>query len=89
MEKGRERNIKITGALVCNSGKALTDAVLKGLGIAQLPDYYVQEHIRNKRIVSLLENFRQDDDHIWAIYPHNRHLSSKIRMLVDFLADHL
>ena len=89
MENGKERNIKIKGSLSCNSGKALTDAVLKGIGIAQLPGYYVREHLESKNILSLLENFRQEDDHIWAIYPHNRHLSSKIRMLVDFLADNL
>ncbi len=26
---------------------------------------------------------------IWAVYPQNRHLSPKIRLLADYLAEHL
>lgn len=35
--------------------------------------------------MSLLEHYREEADGIWGIYPHNRHLSPKVRMLLDFL----
>ncbi|MEZ9820702.1 LysR substrate-binding domain-containing protein [Shewanella sp. 10N.286.45.A1] len=88
-EKGKARNVRIKGNLSCNSGHALVDAAIKGLGIIQLPDYYVNPFIASGELVSLLENNRQADEGIWALYPHNRHLSPKVRMLLDFLGDKL
>lgn len=85
-EKGKARNVRVKGNLSCNSGHALVDAAIKGLGIIQLPDYYVNPYIASGELVSLLENNRQADEGIWALYPHNRHLSPKVRMLLDFLA---
>ncbi|MCL1049261.1 LysR substrate-binding domain-containing protein [Shewanella abyssi] len=88
-EKGKARNVRIKGNLSCNSGHALVDAAIKGLGIIQLPDYYVSEFIESGKLVPLLENNRQAVEGIWALYPHNRHLSPKVRMLLDFLGEKL
>lgn len=86
-ENGQHRHIRVKGNLNCNSGWALVDAALKGLGIIQLPDYYVQVDLDAGRLVPILDEFRAPDDGIWAIYPHNRHLSPKVRLLLDHL-DH-
>ncbi|MDO6694772.1 LysR family transcriptional regulator [Aliiglaciecola sp. 3_MG-2023] len=88
-ESGKEKNIRVNGKLRYNSGFGLVDAALKGLGIVQLPDYYVQEHLQSGSLISLLDNYRAPDEGIWAIYPQNRHLSPKIRLLVDYLAEQL
>ncbi len=88
-ESGREKNIRVTGRLRYNSGFSLVDAALKGLGIVQLPDYYVQPHLQSGELITLLDNHRVPDEGIWAVYPQNRHLSPKIRLLVDYLAEHL
>ncbi|WP_078083325.1 LysR substrate-binding domain-containing protein [Microbulbifer mangrovi] len=84
-EQGRSRNIRVNGSFRCNSGRALVDAAVKGIGIVQLPDYYVDEYLQGGQLVSLLEHYRERDDGIWGIYPHNRHLSPKVSMLLDFL----
>ena len=88
-EAGAERNIRVNGKIRYNSGYSLVDAALKGLGIVQLPDYYVQKHLENGRLMTVLDEYREQEEGIWAIYPHNRHLSPKIRLLVDYLAEHL
>lgn len=88
-DNGKEKNIRVTGRLRYNSGFSLADAALKGLGIVQLPDYYVQQHLKQGKLMTLLDNFREHDEGIWAVYPHNRHLSPKIRLLVDYLATSL
>jgi len=88
-DAGKEKNIRVTGRLRYNSGYSLVDAALKGLGIVQLPDYYVQHYLKNGELVTLLDNYREPDEGIWAVYPHNRHLSPKIRLLVDYLAEHI
>jgi len=88
-ESGKEKNIRVTGSVRYNSGYSLVDAAIKGLGIVQLPDYYVQKHLESGELVSLLDNLREPEEAIWALYPHNRHLSPKIRLLLDYLAAHL
>ncbi|MBD3640482.1 MAG: LysR family transcriptional regulator [Marinobacter sp.] len=88
-EDGKERNIKVNGNIGCNSGRALVDAALKGIGIVQLPDYYVLPYIETGQLVSLLDHLREPDEGIWALYPHNRHLSPKVRMLLDYLGQEL
>ena len=86
---GKEKNIRVSGNIRCNSGYGLVDAALKGIGIIQLPDYYVQPYIDGGQLITMLDNYREAEEGVWALYPHNRHLSSKIRMLVDFLAEGL
>jgi DNA-binding transcriptional LysR family regulator len=88
-ESDKEKSIRVTGRLKYNNGYSLTDAALKGLGIVQLPDYYVLQYIQSGELVALLDNYRAPDEGIWAIYPQNRHLSPKIRVLVDYLAEQL
>ncbi|MGK0291171.1 MAG: DNA-binding transcriptional LysR family regulator [bacterium] len=85
-EKGKKHIVRINGSIHCNSGHALTDAVLKGIGIVQLPDYYVQRHIKRGDLVTILDNYREPSEGIWPLYPQNRHLSPKIRLLVEFLS---
>ncbi|WP_426222476.1 LysR family transcriptional regulator [Psychrobacter sp. DWR1-2-3] len=85
----KEKNLRVSGTVQYNSGHSLVDAALKGLGIVQLPDYYVQQYLALGELVSLLDNYREPEESIWAIYPHNRHLSPKIRLLVDYLAERL
>ena len=89
VENGKLRNRRVGFAWSCNSGLVARDAALKGLGIVQLPDYYVQEELKQGLLVSLLEEYRLPDDGIWVVYPHNRHLSPKVKLLVDFLVKKL
>ena len=89
LKSRKPHQVRITGSIRCNSGAALVDAALKGIGIIQLPDYYVDDHLASGRLVSVLERNRAPDDGIWAIYPHNRHLSPKVRLLLDHLNDGL
>lgn len=88
-ENGKTRNVRVKGNLSCNSGHALVDAAIKGIGIIQLPDYYVLPFLEDGRLIPLLEQNRQPDEGIWALYPHNRHLSPKVRMLLDYLSEAL
>ncbi|PSU71275.1 LysR family transcriptional regulator [Photobacterium phosphoreum] len=88
-ESGKEKSIRVSGTLNCNSGYGLRDAVIKGIGLAQLPDYYIDNDLESGDIVPILTNYQEPDEGIWALYPHNRHLSPKVRMLVDYLAEQL
>ena len=88
-DKSKVHNIRVKGNIRCNSGPALVDAALKGIGIVQLPDYYVLPSIESGKLVSLLEQHHEPDEGVWALYPHNRHISPKVRLLLDYLVGEL
>ena len=87
--QGQPHTLRVQGQLHCNSGHALLDAALKGIGIIQLPDYYVYPHLANGDLLELFPECRAPAEGIWALYPQNRHLSPKVRLLVDYLAEQL
>nr|WP_294976772.1 LysR substrate-binding domain-containing protein [uncultured Pseudomonas sp.] len=89
LEDSRETQHRVQGNWRCNSGQAVLDAALRGFGLCQLPDYYVLEHLRSGRLVSLLEAHQPPNTGVWALYPQQRHLSPKVRQLVDHLKEGL
>ncbi len=88
-ENGRQVEFRPTGNWRCNSGFAVLDAARQGLGLCQLPDFYVEADLAAGTLVSLLETNRPPDEGIWAVYPHRRHLSPKVSLLVDYLKSHV
>lgn len=82
---GGERLVRPQGRWRCNSGTAVLDAALRGFGLCQLPDYYVVEHLRGGRLVSLLPDHRPPHTAVWAVYPQRRHLAPKVRLLIAHL----
>jgi len=86
---GKEKSVRIFGRIKCNSGFALHDAAIRGLGLVQLPDYYVKQDLESGRLIEVLSQYRDEKEGIWALYPQNRNLLPKVRLLIDFLAEHL
>ena len=85
----QEKSVKVSGRIKCNSGFALHQAAKKGLGLVQLPDYYVKHDMESGELVEVLSQYRDKQEGIWALYPENRQLSTKVRLFIDFLAEHL
>ncbi|WP_040261114.1 LysR family transcriptional regulator [Pseudomonas massiliensis] len=85
LQEAREINVRVSGNWRCNSGQAVLDAALKGMGLCQLPDYYVLEHLRSGALISLLEHHQPPNTAVWALYPQQRHLSPKVRGLIEHL----
>ena len=58
---------------------------LENHGIALCPNHVVGEDIAAGRLISLLEDYNAFDLGLYAVYPHNRHLATKVRVFVDYL----
>lgn len=69
-----------------NSNAMLRRLVLGAHGIAQLPAYLVADDLRAGALSLVLPQCRDESRHIYAVYPHRRHLPVKVRRLIDFLA---
>ena len=73
------------GRFRCNSGHAVMEACVAGLGICQLPEFYVLPHLQHGMVELILEEYQPDDEPIWAVYPQRRHLVPKIHFVVECL----
>lgn len=80
---GRNRDYSPSGRWRSNSGVAVARAALTDLGICQLPEFYVQEHIARGELVPVLEDCRGADEPIWAVYPEKRHMMPRLQGLVE------
>lgn len=79
-------NIAVRGPVRTNNGEAMRHLALAGVGIVYLPTFFIGPDIRAGRLIPLLESFIPQDSALYAVYPHARHLSPKVRVFVDFLA---
>ncbi len=86
---GRNMDIRVEGNWKSNNGHALLQAALRGLGLAELPYFYVREDLDAGRLTAVLADYRPTDTAMWAVYPHNRHLSAKVRLFLNFLKQRL
>lgn len=84
---GDEQFVRVDGRLRANNGEALLEACLDGVGISLLPDFMLTDHLREGRLVRVLNDWTEWQAGVWALYPHNRHLSAKVRHFVDYLVE--
>jgi DNA-binding transcriptional LysR family regulator len=80
-----EQTISVAGVLCSNNGEVLRDAAVRGLGITLLPLFIVEQELQKGTLQLVLPAYRPTELSISVIYPVNRHLSTKVRLLVEFL----
>ena len=77
--------VPIHGPLCCNNGEVLRAAALAGLGIAMLPEFIVAADLQQDHLRPILADYPPLGITIYALYPVNLHLSTKVTRLVEFL----
>ena len=80
-----EHFIPVPWRLCANNAEVLKHAVLKGHGIALLPTFIAGSAMKSGMLVPVLEKYHAPEIALYAIYPPTRHLSSKVRLFIDFL----
>lgn len=81
-----EQAVRVSGTFHANSPTSVATVAIGGRGIARSPHYIVDEALRDGRLVRLFPAFRTDDLGLYAVYPPNRHLTVRVRRLIDHLA---
>ncbi|WP_192178295.1 LysR family transcriptional regulator [Mesorhizobium amorphae] len=72
-----------------DSGEAIRDAAIAGLGIAFLPDFLVAEDLAAGRLQQVLSDLEADDVEIVTIYPNKRLLEPRVRRFIDLIVEEL
>lgn len=85
---GAVEKISVSGPFESNSPAASRQMALAGVGIAFCPMYIVSPDITEGRLEVLFDDCEAYDFGVYAVYPHRRHLSAKIRTLVDYFVKH-
>jgi LysR family transcriptional regulator, regulator for bpeEF and oprC len=86
--RGDERiEVPMRGVIALNDSNAYVEAGLAGLGIIQMTDYLLDKHVATGRMVQVLADWRSDPLPIHVVYPQNRHLSAKVRVFVEWVAE--
>ena len=83
---GQLRNVRVASRHRANSGRLLVALAAAGLAITMEPDFIVADEVRSGRLVRVLDEFAPPRQPIAAVYPSRRHLSAKVRVFVDFIA---
>ncbi|WP_350336186.1 LysR family transcriptional regulator [Coralliovum pocilloporae] len=87
--KGGRISVDVTARVICNTAELERDMALAGLGVSRIPYWACQKEIEDGRLVKALDDFALEPATIYALYPHRRHLSPKVRAFVDFLSRNL
>lgn len=82
------RVVHIDGNVVANSAETVLQLAVAGVGITRLTDVIVGDAIRRGELVPILTDWHHVEPvPLYATYPSGRHLSPKIRVMVEFLVD--
>lgn len=80
--------LKLKRHFAANNAELEVEACIQGIGIAVLPIFAAAEHLQAKRLVKILPEYRAAPERgIYALYPQNRNLSTRVRLFVDWLAE--
>jgi len=80
-------DVKVNGNFQSDSGSLLIHATLMGRGIFRGTEFVVKDAVREGRLKLILDEFAHAPTGLYAVYPHSRHVSAKVRSFVDFLVD--
>ena len=87
--QNHSETIEISGryTISVNDGMGYMAAALAGRGVVQLPTFMARGPITEGRLVPILLDWCTGPKPLHIVYPPNRHLSNKVRVFVDWLAE--
>ena len=80
-------SVKVDPRMRSNSGDTCCEAALQHHGIVIQPSFMVSTHLRSGTLVEVLPEYRSIELGIYAVYASRKHLTPKVRVLVDFLVE--
>jgi DNA-binding transcriptional LysR family regulator len=79
--------VNVTPRMRANSGETCCAAALKHQGIVLQPSFLVGAYLKSGALVEVLSPYRSIELGIYAVYPTRKHVTPKVRLLIDFLVE--
>lgn len=90
MVDGKLVHLAVDGAMQTNNGETMRQLTLQGLGVSRLGMFHVFDDIRRGDLVELLPAYNAGDiEEVTVIYLNQKHIPSRIRAFIDFVAERL
>ncbi|CAJ0771813.1 LysR family transcriptional regulator [Burkholderiaceae bacterium 26] len=83
---GQKQIHKVRSMVSVNDAESAVACGLHGLGLLQTSRFLVYEHLMSGALVEVLPDHVSEPVPVSVVYPHNRHLSPKVRVFVDWVA---
>jgi DNA-binding transcriptional LysR family regulator len=79
--------VKVVPRMRTNSGDTCCAAAVGHQGIVLQPSFLVGEALGSGTLVEVLPQYRSIELGVYALYPSRKHLTPKVRVLIDFLVE--
>lgn len=87
LTEGKEIEVKMNSIVSVNDADAYVTCGIEGFGLIQPPLFMVLPQLREGRLKEVLPGVKPLPMPISVVYPHSRHLSPKVRVFVDWVAE--
>jgi len=84
---GEEVSLRVDGSFKANSPRAIAYMAAGGLGIGRCPYYTAEPFLESGALKVLFAEQEASSTTLYAVYSPNRHLTARIRALIEHLAD--
>ena len=84
----KTQSVKVRGTLSSNDGAAVLTWALQGHGVMMRSEWDAAPFVRSGQLEVLLDDYALPAADIYAVYPQKQNLAAKVRVFVDFLAEH-
>jgi DNA-binding transcriptional LysR family regulator len=81
----REVRVKVTAVMMSNNGEALMAAAREAVGLALAPSFLARKDVEAGRIEPVLLDWSLPEYVVFAVYPHRRFVSPKVRVFLEAL----
>jgi len=86
---GDTESVQVNSRVAVNSPQAVKEIALAGGGIGMIPRFIVDTALQEGHLQEVLADYQTLEFGMFAIYPHRRYLSRKVRCFIDFLVKEL
>lgn len=83
----RAVEVRIPSGIAVNDADAYVTSALEGVGLIQSARFMALPYLESGRLVEVLSQWKPLPMPISVLYPHSRHLSSAVRVFVDWIAE--
>jgi LysR family transcriptional regulator for bpeEF and oprC len=84
---GARVQTSLRGNIALEDENSYVAAAEAGLGIAQIPAFVLKEAMERGALELVLADWFPEPSPLYVVYPQNRHLSNKVRVFVDWVAE--
>jgi DNA-binding transcriptional LysR family regulator len=79
----RDIELRVRGQVTFNSAYQILAAALSGCGVAYVPEDMARQHVREGRLVSVMEDWCASFPGLHAYYPSRRNSSRALALVID------